>query len=153
MSQNIFNPDFVEFINALNDCEVDYVLVGGYAVILHGYSRTTGDMDLWINPTRSNYEKLVKAFDVFRLPLFDMTLDKFLNTEEYDVFSFGRPPMAIDIMTKVKGLVFNEAVNGALWFELEEEFAIRVVNFNDLIKAKTESGRFKDLDDIEQLEQ
>lgn len=153
MSQNIFNPDFVEFINALNDCEVDYVLVGGYAVILHGYSRTTGDMDLWINPTRTNYEKLVKAFDVFRLPLFDMTLDKFLNTEEYDVFSFGRPPMAIDIMTKVKGLVFNEAVNGAQWFELEEEFAIRVVNFNDLIKAKTKSGRFKDLDDIEQLKQ
>ena len=153
MSQNIFNPDFVEFINALNHCEVDYVLVGGYAVILHGYSRTTGDMDFWVKPTQANYQKLIKAFEIFRLPLFDMTLDKFLNTDDYDVFSFGRPPMAIDIMTKVKGLFFDEVVDGAQWFELEENFAIRVVNFHDLIKAKTKSGRFKDLDDIEQLEQ
>ena len=152
MSQNIFNADFSEFIQALNKCDVEYMLVGGYAVILHGYSRTTGDMDLWINPTQSNYEKLVIAFDLFRLPVFDMTLDKFLNTVEYDVFSFGRAPRAIDIMTKVKGLDFEEVFPNANWHELDESFSVRVINITDLLIAKRSAGRFKDLDDIEKLD-
>ncbi|GAA0526299.1 hypothetical protein LX66_0460 [Chitinophaga japonensis] len=59
---NIFNDDFRDFIQALNNHNVEYIVVGGYAVILHGYRRPTGDMDIWVNPTRENYEKLVKAF-------------------------------------------------------------------------------------------
>ena len=51
MRQNIFNPDFQDFIAALNLSEVAYILVGGYSVILHGYARTTGDMDIWVQPT------------------------------------------------------------------------------------------------------
>jgi hypothetical protein len=50
----VFNPDFQEFLQALDDCNVEYVLVGGYAVIFHGYNRTTGDMDIWVNPTGDN---------------------------------------------------------------------------------------------------
>lgn len=59
---NIFNNDFRDFINALNHYEVKYILVGGYSVILHGYSRTTGDLDIWVNKTIENYERLKSAF-------------------------------------------------------------------------------------------
>ena len=52
---NIFNQDFREFLNALNNNKVKYLLVGGYSVILHGYSRTTGDMDIWVDRTKENY--------------------------------------------------------------------------------------------------
>jgi hypothetical protein len=55
---NIFNQDFQDFIIALNKCKVEYLLVGGYAVILRGYNRTTGDMDVWVNKTPENYQKL-----------------------------------------------------------------------------------------------
>jgi len=55
---NIFNQDFIEFLQALNDAEVKYVLVGGYAVILHGYNRSTSDLDVWVEPTEPNYNKL-----------------------------------------------------------------------------------------------
>lgn len=48
---NILNDDFADFLNALQDCEVEYILVGGYAVIYHGYNRTTGELDVWVNPT------------------------------------------------------------------------------------------------------
>ena len=51
---NIFNNDFQEFLSAFEDCKVEYVLVGGYSVIIHGYNRTTGDMDLFVNPTEVN---------------------------------------------------------------------------------------------------
>ena len=57
---NTLNEDFTDFILALNQAEVEYVLVGGYAVIYHGYNRTTGDLDIWVNPTPANYKKLQK---------------------------------------------------------------------------------------------
>ena len=59
---NILNEDFTDFIQTLNACNVEYILVGGYAVIYHGYNRTTGDLDIWVNPTSANYRKLSIAF-------------------------------------------------------------------------------------------
>ena len=85
---SIFNDDFRDFIQALNDNKVEYILVGGYAVILHGYRRVTGDMDIWVNRTKENYMTLTKAFSQFGLPVFDMTEQKFLDVDTADVFSF-----------------------------------------------------------------
>ncbi|WP_315823973.1 hypothetical protein [Paraflavitalea speifideaquila] len=79
---NIFNDDFRDFIQAMNNHNVEYILVGGYAVILHGYRRVTGDMDIWVKRTQDNYSKLTHAFAEFRLPLFDMTEEKFLDAKK-----------------------------------------------------------------------
>ena len=65
---DIFNPDFRDFINCLNKHGVQYILVGGYAVILRGYSRSTGDMDIWVNKTASNFKSLQNAITEFGLP-------------------------------------------------------------------------------------
>lgn len=146
----IFNEDFKDFIKALNSCNVEYVLVGGYSVILHGYARTTGDMDIWVNRTLENYQRLLKAFAEFKMPLFDMTGENFLNHNEWDVFRFGRKPTRIDIMVKVKGLEFNNAFLKSKIYTIEK-IKIRTVRLQDLIKSKKAAGRFKDLDDIEQL--
>src|ERR1700754_3219108 len=97
---NIFNDDFRDFITALNNQQVEYILVGGYSVILHGYSRTTGDLDIWVNKTKENYIRLTRTFYEFGMSLFDMTEDNFLKNSEINVFSFGRPPVSIDIMTE-----------------------------------------------------
>lgn len=93
---NIFNTDFRDFITALNDA--DYLLIGGYSVILHGYTRTTGDLDIWVDRTVENYLRLEKAFQLFGMPVFDMTLPKFLDTVNYNVFTFGRSPVSIEIL-------------------------------------------------------
>ena len=74
---NIFNQDFKDFISALNAAMVDYILVGGYSVILHGYSRTTGDLDIWVRKTEDNYKRLLNAFYAFgllQMPLQSMSL-------------------------------------------------------------------------------
>ena len=97
---NIFYPDFREFLIALNANHVRYLLVGGYAVIFHGYSRTTGDMDIWIDPTKENYSKLVLAFKDFKMSIFDMTLENFLSVDRFEVFRYGRKPVAIYILVK-----------------------------------------------------
>ena len=147
---NIFNQDFEDFITSLNNNQVDYILVGGYSVILHGYSRTTGDMDIWVKKERENYLRLVNAFKEFKMPVFDMTEEIFLENPELNVFTFGRAPSSIDIMTDVKGLNFNETFESAQVVEVGK-IKVRLIHLNHLLQAKSASGRHKDLDDIENL--
>ncbi len=147
---NIFYQDFRDFLQTLNTNNVDYLLIGGYSVIFHGYSRTTGDMDIWVRRDAANYKKLQIAFNQFGLSLFDMTEDNFLNHPEWDVFSFGVPPVCIDIMVKVKGLIFDECFSEGQIFN-DDDLEVRVLNYNHLIKAKKESNRPKDNDDLNNL--
>lgn len=146
---NIFNEHFRDFIQALNDNKVEYVLVGGMAVILHGYVRGTGDMDVWVNKTKASYHKLVKAFAQFGMPVFEMTEDAFLGNE-FDVWGIGVQPVKIEIMTAVKGLAFEETYQQSQFYN-EDGLQIRFIHLNHLIQAKKAVGRFRDLDDIEQL--
>ena len=147
---NIFNEDFRDFINQFNSYNVKYVLVGGYSVILHGYSRTTGDMDIWVDRTPENYNRIKLAFLNFGMPVFDMTEENFLNHPDWEVFTFGMPPSSIDVMIKVKGLNFDECYDNAVFFE-EDGLQIRTIHISNLISAKKASGRSKDLDDLENL--
>jgi len=148
---NIFHEDFRDFLNALNKAEVRYILVGGYSVVLHGYSRTTGDMDIWMERTSENYERIIKAFQIFGMPLFDMTESNFLSHPIWDVFTFGTPPVAIDIMVKIEGLNFEDVFQKAVYFE-DDDLKIRTINRNDLIAAKKIAGRAKDINDLENLQ-
>lgn len=148
---NIFNSDFRDFIHALNRNQVRYILVGGYSVILHGYSRTTGDLDLWVERTHKNYLKLKQSFDEFGMPVFDMTEDNFLHHPIWDVFTYGVPPVAIDLMISLEGFNFQEIYERSVTFK-DEELEIRVIHKNDLIAAKQKAGRSKDLDDLENLQ-
>ena len=69
-----------------------------------------------------------------------------------DVFTFGRSPVSLDLMTTVKGLDFDESIENAIWFKINENLKVITLNKRDLIKAKKASGRYRDLDDIENLE-
>ena len=148
---SLFNADFQEFITTLNNAAVEYILVGGYAVNIHGYARSTGDMDIWVAANAANYKRLTKAFQEFGMPLFDMSESKFLATAQYDVFTFGMAPFAIDIITDLKGLNFEEAYPKAVLHEFED-ITVRVLAYEDLISAKKAAGRYRDLNDIERLE-
>ena len=148
---NIFHEDFLDFLSALSEAKVDYILVGGYSVVLHGYLRTTGDLDVWIQPESENYDRLMLAFQQFGLPVTAITREQFLDPGLVDVFTFGRAPLALDLMTKVKGLEFNKAFDRAEVHEFEG-IPVRYLHMSDLIDAKRSAGRYKDLDDLEQLE-
>lgn len=150
MPNNLFNQDFSDFLLSLNKTEVKYVLVGGYSVIFHGYHRVTGDLDLFLEPTADNYYKLIKAFANFGLPTNAIQLQDFINPNETDVFTFGRPPVAIDLMIKLANFSFEEVYNLAS-FEKIDEIMLKVIHINHLRIAKKIAGRHKDLDDLEHL--
>jgi len=138
---NIFNEDFRDFIHALNKYQVEYLLVGGYAVILNGYRRTTGDMDIWVKVTRENHQKLTNAYLSFGLPTMDISEENFLNNNEIEVFTYGIPPVSIDVMKVVKGCNFDEAYELSNIYN-EDGLLIRFIHINTLIQAKKASGRF-----------
>lgn len=147
---NIFNIDFREFLTSLNKNDVRYVLVGGYSVILHGYSRTTGDIDLWVERTAENYQRIVQAFNDFGMPVFDMTEKNFLEHPVWDVFTFGVPPVAIDLMISMEGFSFSDIYERSVMFK-DEGVEVRVIHKNDLVALKKKAGRSKDLNDLENL--
>ena len=84
------------------------------------------------------------------MPVFDMTEENFLSHPIWDVFTFGSPPVAIDIMVKLEGLQFEEVFQKAIYFE-DDDLKIRTINRNDLITAKKNAGRAKDINDLENL--
>lgn len=147
MSNNIFNIDFLEFLELLEKNKIEFLLVGGYAVVLHGYVRSTGDMDLWIERTDENYQKLKKVYLDFNAPIFPE--EQFTN-HKFNVWGIGVEPSKIEILTQVDGLLFSESYKKRKYFEVEN-LQIPYIDFDDLIKNKLASGRYKDLADIEQL--
>jgi predicted nucleotidyltransferase len=148
---SVFNDDFKDFIESLNKFEVEYILIGGYAVVLHGYNRTTGDLDIWVKPTEENYKKLLKAFSFFGFPTTAIDIKRFLDQENYNVFTFGRPPMAIDIVTFIQGVNFKDAIQNSSEVYVQG-IVVRLLSISDLVMTKKATGRFKDLDDLENLD-
>lgn len=150
MMGNIFNSDFQDFLLAMNKTRVKYVLVGGYSVIYHGFPRTTGDLDIFVEISKSNYEKITQAFEYFQMPTFDMTEDSFLNQENINVYTFGRPPVCIEILKEISGFTFQEIYKNAI-DAIFQEIPMKIIHLNDLRENKKISGRAKDINDLENL--
>ncbi len=129
---------------------MEYILVGGYAVILRGYSRATGDIDIWVNKTEANFKALQKALAQFGLPVAAVPKEKFFS-DTFDVFSFGRPPYAIEILTALKGISSFEEAFSLATIEIADNIEVRVLHLKHLIKAKEAAGRYKDKNDLENL--
>lgn len=142
--------DLRDFIEALNKAEVRYLIVGGYAVIFHGYGRFTMDIDIWVEKSLMNYQKIQQAFQIFGMPTFGMTQENFLNNPEVDVFTFGQPPCAINLMIDVKGLEFTTAYANSTCEEFDG-IVLRFVSKSDLFQTKKAAGRTKDKLDLEEL--
>jgi hypothetical protein len=141
-------PDFKEFLKLLSAHQVEYLLVGGYAVAFHGYARTTADMDIWIARHPGNAERLVAALTEFGFSLPDLTPELFL--QEGRLIRMGNPPVRIEIATTVSGVEFAPCYDARVEGNLDGVNA-NVINLQDLKTNKKAAGRFKDLDDLENL--
>jgi hypothetical protein len=93
----MFEPDFVDFIQLLNDHKVEYLVVGAHALSFHGRPRHTGDLDIWINPKGENPKKVITALKDFGFESLNLTYSDFLK--ENTVTQLGYPPLRIDLLT------------------------------------------------------
>ena len=139
-----------DFLILLNEYEVEYLVIGGYAVAIHGYVRATGDADIWINPTLENADKMLTVMLHFGFGEYDFKLEDFLATTETGFISFGDEPFKIELLTKTFGVTFPEAY---LHRKIAEIDAINVnfMGFDALIANKKALSREKDLNDLAHL--
>jgi len=144
----MFSQDFREFVTLLIENKVEYLIVGGYAVGIHGHPRYTGDLDVWCNPTRENAEKMLLSVNQFGFASFGLTIEDFIK--EGTIIQLGYPPLRIDLLTTIDGVTFNECYENLLKVEIEG-LVVDFIGLNDLIKNKKESGRLRDLDDLDHL--
>ena len=140
--------DFKEFLKLLNDLEVEYLLVGGYAVGYYGYPRATADIDIWIAVAPDNAHKTLEAFHRFGMRSPELSADTFQLDDK--IIRMGLPPMRIEIMTSIDGVVFEDCFPRRHTIELEG-IEVPMISLDDLRKNKKASGRHKDLDDLEHL--
>jgi len=145
----MLNEDYKDILLALNEERVDYIIVGAYALAVHGYPRATMDIDIWVRPSAINAEAVLKALKKFGAPLLNLT--KVDLTKNDTIFQIGIAPRRIDIITGASGLSFAAASENALEVIIEG-IKVKVLSINDLIKNKQASGRPKDLIDAETLQ-
>jgi predicted nucleotidyltransferase len=145
----VLNQDFREFIQSLNDNRVRYLVVGGYAVALHGHPRYTKDIDVWIEMSRENAENLIKALEQFGFGALGLSEADFLVPDQ--VIQLGQPPNRIDLLVTLSGVDFAPCYASRITVEVDGVM-IAFINLEDLKKNKKASGRHQDLADVENLE-
>ena len=144
----MLNQDFKEFITSLSDNEVRYLVVGGYAVALHGYPRYTKDIDIWIEPTHDNASKLIKALDEFGFDSLGLKVEDFLEPDM--IIQLGYPPNRIDLITTLPGVEFEACYPTRVEAEIEGQ-RVNFIGLESLKKNKLASNRTQDLADLENL--
>ena len=144
--------DYQDLLFEFLDARVEFVLIGGWAVAVHGHPRATDDIDLLVRPTIENASRVVSALKRFGAPLAQHGVTEGLFTRERYGYRIGCRPLLIEILTAVDGVGFEEACAGAVYVEVEG-LTIPVIGRQALIKNKRAAGRAKDLADVDALEQ
>mgnify|MGYP001410726425 CR=1 FL=1 len=143
------NSDFRDLLSELNAGDVRYLVVGGYAFFFHASPRYTKHLDVWVDPTPQNAERVFEALRRFGAPLHELTVDDLARPGI--TFQMGLPPNRIDVLTEVSGLTFDQA-----WARRVEtrygDQRMWVLAKADLITNKRAVGRPRDLDDVAELE-
>src|SRR5947207_1147199 len=143
------NPDFSVLFGELNSAEVRYLLVGGYAVGVHGEPRFTKDLDVWIDSAADNAARAHAALANFGAPL-----QQFAQADlerPGTVIQIGLPPNRIDLLTSIDGVTFAEAWDARFQIDYGGQ-PVHVISIQHLIQNKRASGRPQDLADIDALE-
>lgn len=142
------SPDFHDFIFFLNEHKVEFVLVGGYALGVHGVIRATGDIDFMYRRTRKNVRRLVAAMSQFGAPSGVIDEEALMKTGL--VTQFGKPPQRIDLLNEIDGVTFPEVWKGVVTVRIGGQ-KMSVIGLKELRRNKGATGRKKDEEDLRQL--
>jgi len=142
------NQDFLDLLRAFTGHNVRFLVVGAYALGVHGRPRATGDLDVWVEPTPGNASHVMEALKDFGAPLTQVTAGDF--SRPGIVFQMGLAPFRIDVLTALSGISFDEA-----WpSRIRASFGpveVDVIGREAFIKNKRATGRARDLGDVEGL--
>jgi hypothetical protein len=144
----MLNPDFEEMLSCLKGEEVDFLVVGAYALAAHGFPRATGDLDIWVRNSDENAQKVMRALLKFGAPGFNLSVADF--TAPDTIVQIGVEPCRIDLLTGIDGVAFDEAWASRVTIRISN-LEIEVLSKEHLLKNKLATGRDKDQGDINWL--
>jgi len=145
----VLNQDFREFIQSLNGNHVRYLVIGGYAVALHGYPRYTKDIDIWIEMSPDNAARMVKALEQFGFGSLGLQAADFLVPDQ--IIQLGYPPNRIDLITTPPGVDFETCYASRVEVVIDD-VTVNFIDLENLKKNKQAAGRLQDLADLQNLQ-
>ena len=148
---NFFLAKHHQIFSLLIQNEVEFIVVGGYAVIYHGYHRTTGDLDIWLKPDNYNKNKFILTLEKLGYETESISQVGQMDFTQPILLNIGEEPDKVEFMTFVSGLIFEEA-NEKKIITQSEKLNIPFLSLDHLIISKMNAGRFQDLADIEKLQ-
>ena len=146
----MLNSHYKDILSILSEKKVKFLLVGAYAMAVHGYPRSTMDIDLLVKPDPGNAILVIQALDDFGAPTGGLSAKDLQN--EGLIFQIGLAPCRIDILTSIDGIKFEDAFSHSDLVDIEG-IPVHVLSIPDLIVNKRTTGRTKDLADAEMLEE
>ena len=142
--------DFKELLALLNSHKVDYIIVGAYALALHGHPRFTGDLDIYVKPDPQNASQILATLKEFGFGSLELEEKDF--TEPHRVIQLGMPPVRIDLLTSLTGLTWDDVVASQQEGELGG-VPVFFLGKSEYVRNKKALGRHKDIADAETLEE
>jgi hypothetical protein len=136
----MLNENFRDMLFALREAEVEYLVVGAYALAAHGSPRATGDIDLWVRPTEVNAGRVWNALQRFGAPVSQLCIEDFCTDNV--VYQIGVPPQRIDILTSITGVEFSDAWQSRIVLEIDG-ISVPVLGLRDLMTNKLATSRTK----------
>lgn len=127
------SPDFRDLLTAFGEAGVRYLVVGGYAVGYHHRPRATKDLDLWVDSSLDNRERIAAALATFGVP--PGLLEQVRSMQPDEIVYFGKPPLRVDLIASLSGLDFDDAFQRRITVPWEG-VAVNVVGKADLIASK-----------------
>lgn len=141
-------PDFKDLLELFNAHQVEYMIVGGYALAFHGAPRYTGDVDIFVNPASENAQRILTALDEFGFGSLGLTVGDFERPD--NIVQLGVPPVRIDLITSITGVSWEDALSDCVDGKYGE-LPVKYIGLNEFISNKRATGRKKDLSDLEAL--
>ncbi|MCI0547105.1 MAG: nucleotidyl transferase AbiEii/AbiGii toxin family protein [Candidatus Rokubacteria bacterium] len=144
------NEDFRDLLVLFADAGVEFVVVGAYALAFHGAPRASGDIDLFVRPSRENAHRVLDALARFGAPLSSARVTVEDLAQGGSVYQIGLPPRRIDILTEISGVSFDEAWASRVAGDLDGR-EVSFIGRSELLRNKEAAGRLQDLADVERL--
>lgn len=143
------NQDFRDLFAEFNARNVDYLVVGAYALAVHGHVRATKDLDVWVRPEAENARRVFHALQAYGAPTGELTSDDFAHPGL--TFQIGVAPIRIDVLSSIDGVGFEAAWGNKVGARYGDQ-DVFVISRLDLITNKRTAARLQDLADVEALE-
>ncbi len=141
-------PDFRELLALFNANQVEYMVIGGYALAFHGAPRFTGDLDVFVKPDPENARRIIESLDQFGFKSVELSVDDFQAPDQ--VVQLGVPPVRVDILTAITGVSWAEAVAGRVEGKYGD-IPVYYIGREQFAANKRATGRRRDLADLEAL--